>query len=228
MSSGSSYTYTETLAESEIRILKVLPGAFGTPICCDLIIVTSQHLSMPYTALSYTWGDPTLDKTILMNGKSHAVTTNLYDALRYLRRDEEPLHIWIDAVCINQNNLPEKTAQVRNMDRVYKRAASTVIWLGPPRDGLHDALRNTIQLGRLEKTAENVERHYPSFKDIFARPWFARLWVMQEVVLSRKCIAHCGHESCSFEELAEVPASFSWDFQSSQVWSDVALGSRTL
>ncbi|KAK5126780.1 hypothetical protein LTR85_009714 [Meristemomyces frigidus] len=87
--------------------------------------------SPPFTALSYTWGDPKIRKHICIDGRIIDVTVNLEEALRHLQQSiTEPLTLWIDAVCIDQNNEAEKSEQVAHMRDIYSKAEDVVTWLG--------------------------------------------------------------------------------------------------
>jgi hypothetical protein len=104
--------------ENEIRLLDIRPGLFDAPIQCDL-----RHASLisdpDFTALSYTWGDPKVRNPIKINGQSLDVTLNLYNALHHMRSLNEVRTFWIDAVCINQDDLEERAAQVLRMCDIY-------------------------------------------------------------------------------------------------------------
>lgn len=87
-----------------------------------------------YDALSYTWatenGDATLSHSIMLDGRSLNITQNLAEGLRRLRSCTSWRRLWVDAVCINQNDPNERTAQVAMMFDIYKLAQNVVIWLG--------------------------------------------------------------------------------------------------
>jgi hypothetical protein len=107
-----------------------------------------RNLKIPtYTALSYVWGNPARTHEILIDGKSVPITTNLYAALRQIR-SERPweFHIWVDAVCIDQSNQAERSAQIRLMRQVYSRAMDVVVWLGP---GSSDSIKSMQFIAQL-------------------------------------------------------------------------------
>ncbi len=91
-----------------------------------------------YVTLSYTWGpaqdgevsSKTPEKMILVNSRRFQVYANLYDALCQLAKSGDASYIWIDAICINQEDKTECSAQVSIMDTIYKNAAKTIVWLG--------------------------------------------------------------------------------------------------
>ncbi|KAI0413436.1 heterokaryon incompatibility protein-domain-containing protein [Xylaria grammica] len=90
-----------------------------------------------YVALSYAWGPPEPAATIIINGQSVKVRANLESALRQLRNMDyfKSLgKIWIDSLCINQNDNAEKQRQVQMMADIYRNAGNVVVWLGPAAD----------------------------------------------------------------------------------------------
>ncbi|KXJ87103.1 heterokaryon incompatibility protein-domain-containing protein [Microdochium bolleyi] len=104
-----------------------------------------------FLALSYIWGDADKQHQILLNGQPFMVRDNLYKALRRLRISEEVqscgLKVWVDAICINQNDLEERAFQVSKMANIYSQAVCVRAWVGEPAPGteadfvmLHEAM----------------------------------------------------------------------------------------
>jgi hypothetical protein len=93
-----------------------------------------------YEALSYCWGEPTDIESIYCNGREKSVGRNLETALRHLRRTDETRILWADAICINQENLPEKSYQVSIMSLIYRDAKRVVVWLGEATDTTEQAI----------------------------------------------------------------------------------------
>jgi hypothetical protein len=84
-----------------------------------------------FFALSYVWGDPTRTHEVLVDGKRLKITENLYNAIRDLQRDAiGEIYLWADAICINQDDTTEKSAQILLMREIYHSAATVKIWLG--------------------------------------------------------------------------------------------------
>ncbi|ORY15938.1 heterokaryon incompatibility, partial [Clohesyomyces aquaticus] len=85
-----------------------------------------------YDALSYVWGrpDPLSPKTLEVNGGVLKITTNLHAALTAVMKGSANLTIWVDAVCINQEDLLERNQQVAMMSQIYKSATTVRIYLG--------------------------------------------------------------------------------------------------
>ncbi|KFY70380.1 hypothetical protein V499_09216 [Pseudogymnoascus sp. VKM F-103] len=136
-STASSQHYVETFTYSALpqdkdctRLVRVEPaGNNDDPISCILIDVVFGDRPK-YQALSYMWGDETSKLKILLNGTEFRVTQNLFDALQFLRREPKRGPVWIDAISINQANIPERNRQLQMMPYIYVRAHTVLVWLG--------------------------------------------------------------------------------------------------
>lgn len=112
---------------------------------------------LSYVALSYTWGEETPTTTIQVDDRTVTVRANLGTALQYLRQPDQPTTLWIDAICIDQSDEGEKSAQVRKMRDIYTKATKVLAWLGPPEDDgdmvmewLENAGKEAIEAGILD------------------------------------------------------------------------------
>ena len=167
--------------------------------------------SPPYYGVSYYWSDARQCFSITCDGRELEVTTALCDALirlRDFRRDDEVRHLWIDQLCINQADAQERASQVLLMRRIYGQARRTLIWLGEGGDEYDaEAIRIIESLNRASRerskapftwndaTLERESQHYGipglhsnawlSLSAFCSRPWFLRLWPIQEAALSR-------------------------------------------
>jgi hypothetical protein len=83
-----------------------------------------------YEAVSYAWGDPANKIDVLCDGKIIMVTQNLKDALLRFKLKDRSRVVWVDAVCINQNDDVEKGSQVKLMERIYRNATRVCVWPG--------------------------------------------------------------------------------------------------
>ena len=145
------YQYTELDAASrQIRLAHIKPGAWDDPISCDLL-PASLCWSPTYETLSYVWGDQKIKKPIALEGCYFEVTINLHGALRRLRATAETRIVWIDALCINQEDLDERSQQVNLMGAIYEGCQQVLIWLG---DSYED--KQTIEEGTLDDDDEEV------------------------------------------------------------------------
>ena len=185
-----------------------------------------------YVALSYVWGDPSITKEIFIDGHSVQVTENLEAALRTLRgspRISQGFKVWIDAICIDQSNLTERSAQVARMKDIYASARFVVVWLGPASLDSHLAIlavkwlavraqaRNPLQdFYQQTKTYDyrplfiKWSRYisplrrpvYKALLSLFSRPYWRRLWILQEVALgSLDTPVLCGDQCVTWREL---------------------------
>lgn len=111
-----------------------------------------------FCALSYTWGSPGDTREIIVDGRKLQVGQNLEAFLRHMRADltnGKRTGIWIDAICINQQDIDERNTEVKRMGDIYQGASFVIAWLGQETDDSTKALRllNTISkynLGSLE------------------------------------------------------------------------------
>jgi hypothetical protein len=118
----------------EIRLCYIKPAS-GQQISCTLKTVSLDD-DIQYEALSYVWGDPNDCLAITVNGQEILVTRNLATALRWVSSVTTTIRcIWIDAVCINQVDIPERNAQVLLMGDIYNKAQRVVAWLGEDLEG---------------------------------------------------------------------------------------------
>ena len=121
--------YASTLKAQEIRVVLLSPGQWDDEISCRLIN-SSLESPLEYEALSYVWAQEPGHRYIRLNGSMHQITTNLFLALRRLRKASEARYIWIDALCINQDNGEERNHQVALMGSIYKSCTRALLWLG--------------------------------------------------------------------------------------------------
>ncbi|KAM0806950.1 putative Heterokaryon incompatibility domain-containing protein [Seiridium cardinale] len=116
-------------SQSQIRTIILHSGQFNEDIQCSFHIVSLDG-NLEYEALSYVWGDPTITQPVIVDGNEMQVTTNLEAALRHLRSDQKPRTLWVDAICINQQDDREKSAQVPMMGKIFQQATSVLAWFG--------------------------------------------------------------------------------------------------
>ncbi|KAK1073449.1 hypothetical protein LTR74_001858 [Friedmanniomyces endolithicus] len=181
-------------AEREIRLLTVRSGSTGDRIDCSLTHVSLTNHPR-YSALSYVWGNPEERASITVEGAVVLVTKKLWIALRSLRSGTEDLIIWVDAVCINQTDVPERNEQVAMMGDIYASATSVLIWIGEADDTSDVAF--DLMPGIMNR-AVDLRAHSEAGSFYFGlsgRPWFNRVWIMQELALATNDpIVICGSQ----------------------------------
>jgi hypothetical protein len=121
-------------AQPWVRIFRLYPGTVGGPICGDLT-VEDLDAAKSSDALSYCCGPPVLSCSISVNGTpGFRITRNLWNALQRVRKADSDRRIWVDAVCIDQDDEREKSSQVRHMHAVYSRAGEVCVYFGECRE----------------------------------------------------------------------------------------------
>lgn len=210
----------------EIRLVNLQPGLEPDPIH-----VTLSHAlldgNVAYDALSYAWGDPNITLPITIDGLPFQVTVNLESGLRHLRLPTEPRTIWIDAICIHQTNLEERGHQVRRMGSVYANARNVLVWLGPATDDSDLAMEiidrgiwdRIVRVERLEEPRVPFLEEFGSVRRLkaitkfFARAWWRRGWIIQEVRERGKprenVLVHCGHLQKPWKDIVSAMSSLS-------------------
>lgn len=137
------------LSQDAIRLIRLLSGSNQDTIACDLLeVLLGDTEGVPYTALSYTWGDYSDTRSIYLNGVRFNVTRNLHQALYNLRRQSEDRYLWVDAICIDQSNTNERSHQVGQMRHVYQHAENVIIWLGESSRDIDQLLESVNALDR--------------------------------------------------------------------------------
>jgi hypothetical protein len=162
-----------------------------------------------YAAMSYAWSSDVSSRAFSCNGQNSAVPGHVLDALSHLGQAWIGKKIWVDAICINQANDAEKAVQVAEMRQIYSQAKQVVIWLGAAENGsgqVIDNLEAFLQWGLRVRSCgfvpdeEGFRLLNPppdslllAFGQFLARPWFHRVWVVQEMLLSKDTVYVCGN-----------------------------------
>ncbi|ERF74877.1 hypothetical protein EPUS_03261 [Endocarpon pusillum Z07020] len=198
------------IVPGQTRILCLQPGSADHPVTINIIPMNSNDVG-PYAALSYTWGSPTQSKRIIViNKKLHTVSENLYNALLYLRLSDRPRWLWVDAICINQEDMAEKSFQIPMMTSIYRNAQKVVIWLGEHKDNSALAIAGMKLLDREETRKKIMEpahdeeclrqlnKLYEALLAIYQRPFFGRAWIRQEIAVAKRVEVQCGQDTVSW------------------------------
>lgn len=135
------------------------PSAFDDLIKFNLTTVT-LFIAPPYEALSYAWGGakPPFLESGIIEGSILPISSALSTALRHLRKSSEERLLWIDAICINQNDEKERSAQVNFMGEIYACAKRVVVWIGPSEGDSERAMRFFREIGRRKAFVERERR----------------------------------------------------------------------
>ena len=169
-----------------------------------------------FEALSYVWGRDDPRELVRIAGVHIAVRDNLAGALRHLRYTNKPRTLWTDALCINQDDLAERSSQVALMGDIYRSATRVVVWLGVESEDSNGAMNLMDKLGSMvtfdfvtrEITPTELGKSDPewahgklpfsmselsSIYNLVSREWFERIWVRQEISLANdEAVIMCG------------------------------------
>lgn len=216
----------------EIRLLTVVPGDEDALIVCKI-----HHASLTtrpaYKALSYVWGSqPSGGEVLQLEDVEVPATKNLIDALRRIRQSTggESACLWVDALCINQDDVAERSQQVSIMHEIYSSAERVVIWLGEAGDGSDDAFDSLPAMVGLPEEGDrsvdddhrvSVMRQCSSFFIGLSgqRPWFSRIWILQELALaSEDPLVLCGSKSAPWSTLMSA-----WDEIATRHFAEIGL-----
>ncbi|OTB02604.1 hypothetical protein M426DRAFT_322525 [Hypoxylon sp. CI-4A] len=204
-----SQNYESLQAGDNIRLLRLEKGFWDDPLHGTLIS-SPLDSQISYEAVSYTWADENGDSKrscILYLEDSWVIlpiTRNCEAALRRFRRSKTDRLLWIDAVCINQNNIPERSHQVAMMPKIYSTATSCLVYLGECQHGSEMAMRLIAQYQLPSRVTEEMSM---ALSRLFMRPYFSRTWILQELVLSSSVIVHCGNSTARWNQIT----SKSWE-----------------
>jgi hypothetical protein len=221
----------------EIRLLTILPKTARGDLS-GVLSIASLKDNLNFVALSYCWNesaghsprDPTTNE-ILLNGYHLTIGKNLARFLREIRDgDFANRSFWIDAICINQTDLQERSAQVHRMRDIYGKANAVIIWLGSEAEHSHLAFEHIRFLAnRCEANCPCLGTNKPQWTEVwsqkdsewmndaivsgqhskqwqaldhlFRRSWWRRTWTIQEMSIPQQPLVICGKEVLKWRQL---------------------------
>lgn len=225
------------LEKGEYRVLVVLPAPEPYyPMICKLETWPSHAVdSPPYAALSYFWGPEVHNGRIYLlphdyqspspeyptewgTASRHAtripIRNNLFRALLRFRRTgphASPVALWVDYMCINQDDTREKTEQLSRMVNIYSKATNVCIWLGESDDYQRsdEAMKfitTIMDFATLDRHAHDPEQagNWFALGELMRDRWFSRRWVVQEIALAREASVHCGGSYVRWSDFADA------------------------
>ncbi|KXT09135.1 hypothetical protein AC579_386 [Pseudocercospora musae] len=182
---------------TQTRILALYPGTSGQSLAAKLhvteiengngIFVPELQRRVQYRALSYCWGQPNFTHDITCGDIVVSITQNLHSALSHIRHKSCTTYLWVDALCINQEDAEEKSRHIGNMLTIYAEAEAVIVWLGedmldnlpaPSAEDLEILIaRQTFFTGRHDF---RLQAAWTRLQSLHRAPWFQRIWVRQE------------------------------------------------
>lgn len=230
------YQYSPLRHPRGLRLIELHPGAGSDDIKCELFEVEPApddpigtpaqpfwQLDRPYEAVSWTWGTSSERAPIRIHRREDRedyqfnVQVNAIAALRALRYESTLRILWLDTICINQNNADEKNHQVPLMAQVYGQAVQVCVWLGDGREinggpklAIDFIKDEVLDIWSFDVLCDNKDASpkWEALIDLMRLPWFSRRWVVQEIALARTGVLHCGGETITWKQFSDAVSLF--------------------
>ncbi|KAG4259336.1 hypothetical protein FPRO03_13012 [Fusarium proliferatum] len=197
--------------DDSFRLVSLQPGRHNTPLTLRLLN-TKLGEAQPYEAVSYVWGDVKDLVPVNVQGDIDTLTQahisqSCHAALSSFRYSDSPRLLWIDSICIDQDSAIEKNHQLSLMARIYKNASQVLVYLGPGSPDSDAAMRcireidepsNDDGYGAVESSA-TIQENQSAVSNLLKRPWFFRVWVLQEITFAQKATVICGDNQLNWE-----------------------------
>lgn len=167
-----------------------------------------EDKDVQYQTVSYVWGSASASEVsfVTVDGSRIPITPNLKAFLHRIRDPKKTLTLWVDTICINQQDDKEKTQQVNMMHRIFRQCVRCLVWIGEipllPGEteeeasnaalGAFNAIRmwsdleDEIELPPMLATDEGQKSAGRALQKFMDAPWWSRIWTVQEVVAPRK------------------------------------------
>lgn len=196
----------------EIRLVGLWKGTGREPLRANFAYMP-MHSEAGYNCLSYTWGMEEASCDILLNGQLFLIRPNLEAFLRTIRSDTNLYTFWIDAICIDQTNIAEKNRQIPRMLEIYEAADTVLSWTGEIDEFSEEALKlirspafksPKIRYKDGDWDVPNPElfpAQLASLYRFFQRPYFSRIWVIQELAAASHPMLMMGDEMIQWRDL---------------------------
>ncbi|KAL9091073.1 MAG: hypothetical protein Q9165_005000 [Trypethelium subeluteriae] len=217
LNSSGDFHYSPLAKVGEVRLVRLLPG--GGNVGLRMLLSNYREANAPpYEALSYVWGDPRSSVQVELSGKRFFIGNNLAEALHQIRHAQKERILWIDAICINQNDLEEKSWHIAKMRDIYVSAVQVLVWIGKHSEDSANAMDDLRSIARYypDGRQDAVRRYYfaehvgegkaqiPAIMNLLRRPWWSRMWIVQEVVVSKLVVVQCGDISLPWSAFAVI------------------------
>lgn len=203
------------LKNDQIRLLRLNPLVSNDlsndpTIQCDLLVFSPDECP-EYRALSYQWGAEGSTQSIHVNGRLFGIRRNLWQFLKtaLAQRWLHGLWLWVDQICINQADIPERNSQVQRMGTIFERAEEVLIWLGHYGPAGDVALKEI----RESRTAQTKARQFPyalsghSYFLFINNEYWNRLWVAQEIHIAQSLRLFCSDTFLSWDDVSVLDAT---------------------
>jgi hypothetical protein len=220
----SSKTHLPLEFDDSIRILEL--DRFSPSTGLNGRLVPARLGEYPdYIALSYAWGDRELTESVILSKDcSHRISKALFGCLKELSANDNTVRLWVDQICINQDDSDEREKQVRLMAEIYSQARQVTGWwettdnseagielfrllsLAKPEVAPAEMLlvipspqKRAVQIDKEKDVLDIDKTSWQGAISLAQRSWFERLWVVQEVALASTLELRCGGSTISGE-----------------------------
>lgn len=230
MSKVTDYTY-QPLLPGCIRLLQLQPNSQTSGLSCDLITVSLDSNPL-YEAISYVWGSPNRHIPISCQGSVLKITTNLLQVLQKVGDTQKPRTLWVDAICINQEDHEERENQVKIMAHIFASALRILAWVGQGDGAEQSAIDSILRLnrhfGELKQICGSLrdippidcdekpsaigfdDQSWNSVEKMVKSPLFRRVWIIQELGLGRDVLLLYGNASIEWLQLVRFCSLVRW------------------
>ncbi|KAJ4293188.1 hypothetical protein N0V90_008470 [Kalmusia sp. IMI 367209] len=220
------------IQEDHFRLLRVSRSWIMAQFECELVSFYLKSARLPeYTAVSYAWGpDPSKPRAIGVGGKSLRVTESAFQVVQSLAPVKGERYIWVDFICINQEDVMERASQVKRMGFIYSKATQVTVLLNTVTPVDYDDSDLVVHhLNKMNKKLredawtldQRVSHHrqaqagtppvspgWAALNRLFEREYWSRAWVVQEIAMAQKLIVVYGDNELSWDDLSNFAYSF--------------------
>jgi hypothetical protein len=201
----NEYSY-KPLEDGHVRLLRLSAEESGEGPVLSMVHVSLDEAPQ-YDALSYCWGTDPAIHPVQIDNKTLYVRSNLYQALRHIRTSEQGRFVWIDALCINQDDVAERNTQVAKMADIFRNVERVIAWLGAETaytKVAFDFIQEALQPGFLQGETWLLEHKMAAFRSLLKNDLFSRVWVVQEIALAKEVLLRCGTHESHFLDLVDA------------------------
>ncbi|KAK0620618.1 heterokaryon incompatibility protein-domain-containing protein, partial [Immersiella caudata] len=226
-----STIHENELSSNEFRLL-CLTAEQSDDFPVRISLETYEDERYPeYECVSYTWGGEDGDDTLCRPAyigpywDVSLQTKNCWNMLTFLRPERGHRLIWVDAICINQQNVRERSAQVAKMGAIYSNCRRVVVYLGddmanktPGDYPVRGWIEDVVSLGSTTTSSSSSSSSAPSghtkidFAPILKRRYFSRAWIVQELLLSPQVAIQVGNTEIRLDSSTPWPDARQWSY----------------
>ncbi|KAH7153104.1 heterokaryon incompatibility protein-domain-containing protein [Dactylonectria macrodidyma] len=215
----SAFEYSPFEDNFSVRILTLAPGT-GDDALVGSLSVENLDVNPRYEAISYVWGTEGRCAEIICNGRPLPLTRSIEGALRRLRHATLPRRLWADQICINQDDIAERSRQVGLMNSIYKGAEHVLVWLGPDDERVaddavkmihylrdvfaDDEQHESFKLAHSEELLQQDQSLWVPLSKLTKLPWFNRIWIVQEIGTRTSATLYWGDAEVDWDTLSHV------------------------